>query len=68
MTWRPTFIASGPYGETCVRYESPDHPRVYRMVQRDADGHEIDLYYVEGLPAQHWHDVDGAVRARDANP
>jgi hypothetical protein len=68
VTWRPTFVASGPHGEQCVRYECSDHPRVYRLWQSDAEGAVTDLYYVEGIAAQHWHTLEQAVAARDANP
>jgi hypothetical protein len=67
VNWRPTFVASGPHGETCTRFDCPDHPRVYRLLQTDAEGAVSDLYYVEGL-ANHWPDADGAIAASEANP
>jgi hypothetical protein len=67
MNWRPTFFRTGPHNETCARYDSVEHPRVYRMVQTDAEGSVSDLYYVEGL-ANHWPDAAAAIAACEANP
>ena len=67
-TWRRTFIARGPHGEMCERYDSAEHPRVFRMVQTDAEGAVIDLYYVENIHAQHYHSLRDAVEAAEANP
>lgn len=68
MTWRRTSIQRGPHGEQCERFDSVEHPRVYRLVQSDAEGVVRDLYYVEGINAQHYHSADEALIAARANP
>jgi hypothetical protein len=67
VNWRPTYFGTGPHNETCARYDCVEHPRVFRIVQTDAEGAVRDLYYVEGL-ANHWPDADGAIAASEANP
>lgn len=69
MTWLEIFRAQGPGGEMCVRRDCVEHPRVYSLSQRaSADVEWVTLYYVEGIPAQHWHSAEDAVSAAEANP
>ena len=68
LTWKRTFEAGGPRGESCVREDCNEYPRVYRMSQRTGvDEPELVLYYVTGIAAQHWHSVDAAIDAMEAN-
>lgn len=68
LTWRCTLAARGPHGETLTRCDCVEYPRVYRMVQTDADGVERDLYYVTGIAAQHYSSFEAARAASEANP
>ena len=69
LTWTLTFSDGGPRGESCVREDCNEYPRVYRMAQRTgADEPEVVLYYVEGIEAQHYASAEAAIEAMEVNP
>ena len=62
-------LTAGPRGEACIRYDCVQHPRLYQLRQRQhADGEWRSLFYVEGIPAQHYEDPVEALAAMEANP
>lgn len=69
LTWRRSFEATGPNGEVCIRYDCAQYPRLYQLRQRPNEHVEFrTLFYVEGIPAQHFADPIDALEAMRANP
>ena len=69
LRWRRSFEAAGPRGETCVRYDCLEYPRLYQLKQRQSDDSEWrTLFYVQGIEAQHYADPMEALDAMKLNP
>lgn len=69
LRWRRSFESVGPRGETCVRYDCLEYPRLYQLRQRQhADAEWRSLFYVTGIEAQHYADPVEALEAMRANP
>lgn len=69
LVWRRSLEATGPGGEECIRYDCQQYPRLYQLCQRPHPNAQWrTLFYVEGIPAQHYTDPVDALEALRANP
>ncbi len=69
LTWKQSFEAIGPHSEVCVRFDCVEHPRLFALSQKSGfDSPWVQLFYVEGISAQHWSTAAEAVAAMEANP
>lgn len=69
LRWQRSFEADGPRGESCIRYDCIEHPRLYQLRQRQHPNAQWrTLFYVQGIEAQHYDDPIDALRAMEANP
>ena len=69
LTWHQSSELHGPHSEVCVRHDCVEHPRLFCLSQKaGAESPWIVLYFVDGIPAQHYHTVADALRALEQNP